>query len=179
MKKQNLLLIPLTTALLIVLTLITPPISIGGVPFSLQPFFIAIIALLFDWKTTLSIVALYILIGFLGLPVFTGGKNGIAALASGTSGFIFGFLPYGLFLSFTHSIKKTSFRNNVLYFFIIPLISLLTLYVCGFLSMNLTFHWSIIKFTSALGLFFITDLIKLILAFSIVSSLKPITKHLI
>lgn len=179
MKRQNLLLIPLSTALLIVLVLITPPLSIGSVPFSLQPFFIAIIALLFDWKTTLSIIALYILIGFLGLPVFTGGKNGIAALASGTSGFIFGFLPYGLFLSLTHFIKKSSFRNNTLHFFIIPLFSLLTLYICGFLSMNLTFHWPIAKFSSAMGLFFITDLIKLILAFSIISTLKPLTKHLI
>lgn len=180
MNKQKLLLIPMITALLIILVLITPPLSIAGVPFSLQPLFIAIIALLFDWKTTLSIIALYILIGFLGLPVFTGGKNGIATFASGTSGFIFGFIPFALLLSLAN--LKKDFKSvfmRVLWIAAVSLLALLSLYACGFLSLNLAFHWSIIKFSTTMSLFFVGDLLKLIIAFSLTTSLKPLVDQLI
>jgi len=83
----------LGAALLCVCSLISIP---AAVPFTLQTFgvFVLLVAM-GGARGTLS-VALYIALGAVGLPVFSGGRGGPAALFGPTGGFIIGFLLSGV-----------------------------------------------------------------------------------
>lgn len=62
------------------------------IPFTLQTFFVCLAAVFLSKREAFGSMALYVLIGGLGLPVFAGGKAGISALLGPTGGFIIGFI---------------------------------------------------------------------------------------
>lgn len=78
------------TALLIVCSWLSVP---NMVPFSLQTFGLFITLLLAGKKRSIIAVAVYMLLGILGIPVFSGGKAGISILLGQTGGYIIGFFP--------------------------------------------------------------------------------------
>ena len=79
------------TAVLTVLSQIAIPTP-WNIPFTLQTFGVALCGyLLGPWYGTASIVV-YIALGAIGVPVFSGFKGSIGALAGMTGGYIFGFL---------------------------------------------------------------------------------------
>lgn len=65
----------------------------SGVPFTLQTFFVALAGYVLGSLKGFSSVLVYIALGALGIPVFTGFQGGLGALFGLTGGFIFGFLP--------------------------------------------------------------------------------------
>jgi biotin transport system substrate-specific component len=68
-------------------------IPIGPVPIVLQNMFVLLAAILLGpvWGT--ACVAVYLMIGFAGLPVFAGGTSGIGKLVGPTGGYLLGYLP--------------------------------------------------------------------------------------
>ncbi len=62
------------------------------VPVTLQSFAIAAVAAAFGLRIGVATVALYLLEGMMGLPVFAGGFSGPAYLLGPTGGFLVGFL---------------------------------------------------------------------------------------
>ena len=62
------------------------------VPFTLQTFAVCIVAALLGCRLGLWTVLGYILLGTVGLPVFSGFRGGFAALLGPTGGYIVGFL---------------------------------------------------------------------------------------
>ncbi len=71
-------------------------IPAGSVPFTLQTFAVfAALGLLGGKRGTISI-AVYLLLGAVGLPVFAGFQGGIGALLGTTGGYLVGFLLAGL-----------------------------------------------------------------------------------
>jgi biotin transport system substrate-specific component len=72
-------------------------LQIGPVPVVLTNFFIILVGLLLGWRKTLIIVITYILLGAVGLPVFSGGKAGLAHILGLTGGFLLAFIPLGFF----------------------------------------------------------------------------------
>jgi biotin transport system substrate-specific component len=66
-------------------------IPIGPVPFTLQVLFVLMAGLLLRPRAALAAVAVYLLIGAIGLPVFSGGKGGLAVLVGPTGGYLVGF----------------------------------------------------------------------------------------
>ena len=64
----------------------------GGVPFTLQTFAVCLLTALYGWKLGLCTVAVYLLLGAAGVPVFSGFKGGIGALLGTTGGYLAGFL---------------------------------------------------------------------------------------
>ena len=67
-------------------------LPIGPVPVSLQTFFVTLAGFALGPKRGALAVALYLLAGTIGLPVFAGGKSGLGHLLGPTGGFLFGFL---------------------------------------------------------------------------------------
>ena len=61
------------------------------VPLTLQTFAVFLIGLSFGWRLGGITVALYLLEGALGLPVFAGGKGGLIVFMGPTAGYIAGF----------------------------------------------------------------------------------------
>ena len=75
---------------------IMPAVSLGGVavPFTFQTLGIYITAQVLGGKRATASVALYLLVGFAGLPIFAKGGAGLGSLASPSAGYLLGFLPF-------------------------------------------------------------------------------------
>lgn len=86
------------TALMTAVTCILAPLSvpIGPVPISFTNLAIYLSLYLLDWKRGTLSYFLYLLIGFAGLPVFSGFTGGVAKLAGPTGGYIVGFIPMAI-----------------------------------------------------------------------------------
>lgn len=81
--------IALAVALITVCAWISVPV--GAIPVTLQTFAVCLIGALLGVKRSTAAVAVYVLMGLIGIPVFAGFKAGYAALFGPTGGFIFGF----------------------------------------------------------------------------------------
>jgi biotin transport system substrate-specific component len=79
----------LFAAIIAVCSFVTVP---GPVPFTLQTFGVFLALMTLGGAGGSAAVLLYILIGALGLPVFSGFRGGIGALLGPTGGYIVGFL---------------------------------------------------------------------------------------
>lgn len=82
--------IAVATAILSVCAWIAVPI--GEIPVTLQTFALCLLAGLLGVKNAIAFTAAYLLLGFIGVPVFSGFTGGIAKLFSPTGGFLIGFL---------------------------------------------------------------------------------------
>lgn len=93
MKLKNEIEIALFAVLLAVFSWTTIPFA---VPFTLQTFGVYVALMLLGGRKGTIAIALYILLGAVGVPVFSGFNSGIGALLGPTGGYIFGFLVTGL-----------------------------------------------------------------------------------
>jgi biotin transport system substrate-specific component len=81
----------LMAALIAVGAYLQIPLPLGPVPLVLQNLFVLLAGLLLGSRWGLASVGIYLLVGALGLPVFVGGKGGIAHFLSPTGGYLLGF----------------------------------------------------------------------------------------
>ncbi len=96
-KTADLAHISLCAALICVCSWIQVP---SAVPFTLQTFAVFFAALTFGTGKGLTATIVYILLGTVGLPVFSGFQGGIGILAGATGGFILGFIPAVIIVGF-------------------------------------------------------------------------------
>jgi biotin transport system substrate-specific component len=68
-------------------------IPVGPVPIALQNLFVFLAGLLLGARWGVWSVAIYLLTGAMGLPIFAGGTGGIAKFAGPTGGYLIGYLP--------------------------------------------------------------------------------------
>ena len=68
-------------------------LPIGPIPVVLQNLFVMLTGLLLGPRWGLASVAIYLLAGALGLPVFAGGSGGVGRFLGPTGGYLLGFLP--------------------------------------------------------------------------------------
>ena len=87
---KELVLIAMFAAVMAVCSWISIPI--GAIAFTLQTFAVFCAVNLLDGKNGLFSILVYILLGAVGLPVFSGFKGGIGVLAGPTGGYIIGFV---------------------------------------------------------------------------------------
>lgn len=92
---RNLVIIGMFAAIISVMSQISIPLP-HGVPVTLQTFAIALCGFTLGAKRGTAAVAIYILLGAFGIPVFTKFNAGPSALFGVTGGFIWGFLPMAL-----------------------------------------------------------------------------------
>ena len=96
--KQNHLYTLVLTALMTAVICVLAPISlpVGPVPVSLATFAILLTAYLLGWKRGTVSVLIYILLGAIGLPVFSAYGAGIGKIVGPTGGYIIGYLPLAM-----------------------------------------------------------------------------------
>jgi biotin transport system substrate-specific component len=68
-------------------------VPIGPVPIVLTNLFVLLSGLLLGARWGAASAALYLLVGAIGLPVFYGGKGGLAHLFGPTGGYLLGYIP--------------------------------------------------------------------------------------
>ena len=86
------------TALFTAVLCVVAPFSIpiGPIPLSLATFVIYLAAGALGWKYAAVSVLLYILIGTVGVPVFSGYRGGFDRIIGPTGGYIIGYIPLAL-----------------------------------------------------------------------------------
>ena len=94
MKTKDMCLIALMAALICVAGPMTAPI--GMVPLSLATFAVYLSGAVLGAKRGTLAVAVYILVGLVGIPVFSGFSGGVQKVAGVTGGYIIGYLPCAL-----------------------------------------------------------------------------------
>ena len=106
-KTQMITLTGLCCALLCIAAPVTVPIPISPVPISLAPLAVFISSYILTPVQCLSGIVIYIILGAVGLPVFSGFTGGIGIIAGPTGGFILGYMGTALVSSFfVHRYEK-------------------------------------------------------------------------
>lgn len=105
-------------AALIVIAALLPAIKIGIVPITLQTFAVLLAGAVLGARRGFLAVALYIGMGIVGLPVFSGGASGLAVVAGPSGGYLIGFLFAATLCGFIveRFLKERAAKNVVLVF---------------------------------------------------------------
>lgn len=172
MKVRDMALCALFAALLSVCAWICIPI--GDISFTMQTFGVFLtLGLLGGKRGTLAILT-YLLLGAVGLPVFSGFQGGAGTLLGVTGGYIVGFLAWGLVYWLLTGLFASKLR------LIAMLAGLLTCYGFGsvwfyvlYLHNGGTVGIALILSKCVLP-YLLPDLLKLALAYGLTSRLKPI-----
>ena len=67
----------------------------GGIPITGQSLAVLVVGFVLGPKRGLLVIAIYLIAGLAGLPVFAKGASGIDTLMGGSGGFLYGFLVGG------------------------------------------------------------------------------------
>ncbi len=146
-----------------------------AVPFTLQTFAVFTVILTIGGERGLLSTLLYVIMGAVGLPVFSGFKGGIGAIFGSTGGYILGFFFIGLiYMAVTKLFGKKTHAEAIAL-----ILGLIVCYAFG----TAWFMFIYIRNTGAVGLlsvlswcvfpFIIPDLVKMALAFVISKRVRP------
>lgn len=91
MATKEVVCIGMFAAVLAILSQISIPMP-SGVPVTLQTFAVALTGVVLAWKFGTISTLIYILLGAVGVPVFSGLSGGMQVLVNYTGGFIWGFI---------------------------------------------------------------------------------------
>lgn len=142
MKARNMALCALFAALLTVCAWLAIPA--GDTVFTMQTFGVCLtLGLLGGKKGTVSILV-YLLLGAVGLPVFTGFQGGVGALLGVTGGYLLGFLASGLVYWLITALGGTSGKVRLM----AMVLALLACYVFG----SLWFRFGYLQGGSQMGM---------------------------
>lgn len=147
------------------------------VPFTLQTFAIfATLLILGGYRGTIATLV-YILMGAIGLPVFSGFSGGVAKILGNTGGYIVGFIFIGLIFT----VMTRLFGGKIYVEITALLIGLAVCYAFG----TAWFMFVYMRNTGAVGVmtvlswcvfpFIIPDLLKMALAFTVSRKVRSIT----
>ena len=83
------------TAIMAAIICVAAPfsVSVGPIPISLATFAVYIAGAVLGWKKGSLAVIIYILLGCIGLPVFSNFEGGFQKIAGVTGGYIIGYIP--------------------------------------------------------------------------------------
>jgi biotin transport system substrate-specific component len=162
-KAKDISLIALFSAIIVICSLITIP---SAIPFTLQTFAIFLCLNILGAKKGIISILIYIFLGVIGLPVFSGFNGGIGALLNVTGGYIIGFIFSALtfwWVTFVFNKKPKKLINLIASF-----MGLIVCYIFGTLWYVLLYikNGDTMSFTSALTIcvlpFIIPDILKIV-----------------
>ncbi len=133
-------------------------IPIGPVPITLQVLLIAFAGLFLGSRTAVLAVALYLLAGLVGLPIFAGGKAGLGVLLGPSGGYLVGFL----FLAFIAGLAR---KGGFVVSLLVLVAALAACHACGIVGMSLTLNKTLVQAAHMDLVFVPADLVKVGLAY--------------
>lgn len=168
---RDMALVAISTAVISVCSWISIPLT---VPITFQTFAVFVTAGLLGKKRGLLSVALYILLGIVGIPVFSGFSGGAGVILAATGGYIIGFLFTALIVGFA-SDKRS---HSTMFMSLSMILGLIICYAFG----TTWFMYVYARNTGEIGLlntlsicvlpFLIPDTLKIILALLVMKRLR-------
>ncbi len=140
------------------------PMPLNLVPFTMQTLAIMVIAMMLPPQWAVATILTYVAAGSVGLPVFAQAKAGIGALLGPTGGFLWGFLPGVLLISWLAGKNKFTWGRGI----IAALVGMVIIYAIGVWQLSLVagLSWKQAFVTGALP-FLPMEVIKIVLAVKI------------
>ncbi len=165
MKIRQITRVSLYAAFIAVSVYLIPPIQIPSVqvPFTLQTMLIMLAGYLFVPKEAFLTVFIYVFIGAIGLPVFSGARGGLSVLLGPTGGFLFLFPLVSFFISFF----KSKTKRKIYDLSIGGLVGILGLYLLAAIWLSVSLSLGYISALLSLLPFIPFDILKLLLAYLI------------
>lgn len=140
------------------------------VPIVLQNFFVLLAGLLLGSRWAFISVCIYLLVGALGLPVFSGGRGGLGHFLGPTGGYLFGFALSAYVCGWIS--ERT--RETVMFNVAAVTVASLTVYAIGvpWLKMVTQMDW---QRAALLGMvpFLVGDVLKAAAAVVVAKALRP------
>lgn len=151
----------LTIALMAVSAWVVVPL--GPVPFTLQMFAITFAIVVLPPKAAIAAIAGYLLLGAVGVPVFSGMRGGIGVLAGPTGGFLWGYaLGVPVAALFLHLLGK---HRNVVTDVAAGIIFTAVAYGCGCVQYMVVGQVDLLAaFMVSCAPFIVVDLCKIVAA---------------
>lgn len=141
-------------------------IPLGGLPpITLQTLFVLLAGLLLKPKDAAISIGSYVLLGVIGVPIFSGYRGGIGVLLSGSGGFIVGFVFASVFVSIMKNVKIIN--NQFWHYFMILSVATLLIYMIGGAYIS---YLTSISYPLVLGgfyLYLVGDFIKIIVVIGV------------
>lgn len=154
------------TAVLVILSQISIPMP-SGVPVTLQTFAVVLTGVVLSWKLGAASTVIYILLGALGVPVFSEFSGGLRVLVGYTGGFIWGFIVLVIFSGIGILMKNKVFG---------VMLGILGLAVCHLLGVLQFMAVAKMSFAESFFLasapYIVKDVISVILAFIVGSQIR-------
>lgn len=151
-----------------------PPLPIGAVSLTLQTLAVYLAAGLLGAKWGTLSVLLYLAVGCIGLPVFSGGMGGIGILMGASGGYLVGFLA----ISLTVGLAVRFFGKQPIVLALSMAVGTLFCYLTG--TAWYTIAYSAVSLPEALLLcvlpYLLPDLLKIALGVILVGRLKRFVK---
>jgi biotin transport system substrate-specific component len=150
-------------------------VPIGPVPIVLSTLFVILSGLLLGSRWGPASMALYLLVGAIGIPVFAGGKGGFAHFLGPTGGYLMGYLVSAWITGLVSERANRSLMRDI----IAVVIGSLTLYGCGvpWLKIVTEMSWSKALWVGAIP-FLLGDTIKASVAVILTRSVRPMLDRL-
>jgi biotin transport system substrate-specific component len=149
-------------------------VPIGPVPIVLSTLFVLLSGLLLGSRWGFMSIGLYLFVGAIGLPVFSGGRGGIAHFFGPTGGYLFGYLLAAWLVGFI------SERSPEFLFFEILCVAMGSLVIYGlgvpWLKMVTHMTWSKALMAGMVP-FLIGDAVKATVALILARAVRPILKR--
>lgn len=163
--------ISLFTSIIIVFTIAIPqiPVPIIHINVTLQTFVVVLAGLLLSPIDAFISMLLYVLIGALGLPVFSGSTGGIGIILGPSGGFIISFPIIAYLISYFDFE-----RNFVMNFIKNCFFGIVVLYLIGTLWLDYYLAKSYVEILMGMFIFIPFDIIKILLAIIVSKKLKII-----
>lgn len=162
----------MTVALLAVSAWVAVPL--GPVPFTLQTFVLAFAILVLRPSECIAALGAYLLLGAVGVPVFSGMRGGIGMLAGPTGGFLWGFLVGAVAaLLVVRLLPPKGARSDFARGYAACLTFLLVSYACGWVQLVLVAGMGpSAAFLTAIAPFVVPDLVKLSAAVAVAQAVR-------
>jgi biotin transport system substrate-specific component len=146
-------------------------IPIGPVPIVLQSLFVILSGLVLGSRWAAASMAIYLLAGIIGLPVFAGGSGGLAKLLGPTGGYLVGFLLAAYLIGLVAERSDGRLWINLLGL----VAGSLLIYLCGVAWLKTILGVSLNK-ALAMGMwpFLPGDALKIAAALALDRSLRPL-----
>lgn len=131
--------IAMATALMAIFSQISIPLPFTAVPITMQVFGVVVIAIVLEEKISAVAMLIFILLGAIGIPVFSNLSGGISVLVGPTGGYIWGFILMAFIIGYAAA------RKNKELLFLATYISLIIDYLFGVFQLKIVLGLSMEK----------------------------------
>lgn len=172
-KVKSITFVALFTALIAVCGFISIPVPGTPIPIVLQNMMVVLVGLLLGPLMGTCSTLLFLLLGAVGLPIFSGGGGGIARFLGPTGGFLYGYLLATLVSGLIARKPKIDKKTPLWILIIASFLGYVVMYIPGVIHFMLTMNATFSKTLTLCVIPYIPlDLVKMVLCIAIAATLR-------